>query len=421
MKMISIQLYSMSINHKKHLERHKPQHCWVGLNSTNVTREHGNWSIMIFQTTMSGITQGKQWFPQKKGRTIGQVYATNAAQGERQYLWMLLHHIPGPLSYDHLRTLPDGTKCGSFKETAICLGLLVTDDEWEECLTEASASYLPSQICSLFVTILVFGEPLKPYDLWMKHKDAMCEDILWKVSKMESIHLTKLSGHVDNSILLLLQNDPCELATSLDNFGMPTPNTDDIVYGYPCVMQDEIFEVSEQQTKSQRNIATFNLQQALAHQMILQSVLDSEYPQRLFFINAPGGYDKTFLMETLLSTVCSMGKIALAVTSSWITVGRWENCTFMFQNPHSNMCWIYVFSITPVNTCTAYKVNISHMLGWNTNEQQTTHWMHWQVIAGYMKSGQTLWRNNMCFWWWSISDVTCCSLWGLSTNCKSMC
>ena len=37
-----------------------------------------------------------------------------------------------------------------------------------------------------------------------------------------------------------------------------------------------------------------------------------------FFLNAPGGYGKTFLIEALLSTVRGMGKIALAVASSGI-------------------------------------------------------------------------------------------------------
>ena len=36
---------------------------------------------------------------------------------------------------------------------------------------------------------------------------------------------------------------------------------------------------------------------------------------KLFFLNAPGGYGKTFLIEALLSTVRGLGKIALAVTS----------------------------------------------------------------------------------------------------------
>ena len=39
---------------------------------------------------------------------------------------------------------------------------------------------------------------------------------------------------------------------------------------------------------------------------------------RNFFISAPDGYGKTFLMETILSSVQSMGKVALAVASSGI-------------------------------------------------------------------------------------------------------
>ena len=89
------------------------------------------------------------------------------------------------------------------------------------------------------------------------------------------------------------------------------------------------------------------MQQALAHQMILQSVLDSEHPQRLFFINAPGGYGKSFLMETLLSTVCSMGKIALAVASSGIAAnlldgGRTAHSCFKIPIP---ICDEYMCSI----------------------------------------------------------------------------
>ena len=38
----------------------------------------------------------------------------------------------------------------------------------------------------------------------------------------------------------------------------------------------------------------------------------------MFFVNAPGGYGKTFLIEALLSTVRNKGKIALVVASSSI-------------------------------------------------------------------------------------------------------
>ena len=36
---------------------------------------------------------------------------------------------------------------------------------------------MPKQLWSLFVTILIFGQPAKPLDLWEKYKEVMGEDI----------------------------------------------------------------------------------------------------------------------------------------------------------------------------------------------------------------------------------------------------
>ena len=52
--------------------------------------------------------------------------------------------------------------------------------------------------------------------------------------------------------------------------------------------------------------------------MIMKAVEDKNHAERIFFLNAPGGYGKTFLIETLLCTVWGMGKIALAIASSGI-------------------------------------------------------------------------------------------------------
>ena len=60
----------------------------------------------------------------------------------------------------------------------------------------------------------------------------------------------------------------------------------------------------------------------------MKAVQDENYPQRTFFLNAPGGYGKTFLIEALLSIVRGMGKIALAVASSGIAAELLEGgCT----------------------------------------------------------------------------------------------
>ena len=285
------------------------------------------------------------------------MYTTNPAQGERHYLWMLLHHVPGAMSFDDLRTLPDGAQCESFKEMVIHLGLLATDDEWDECLAEASSSFLPFQIHSLFVTILVFGEPLKPHDLWIKYKKTIGEDILWQ-SQMKFINIAKLQDHVDNSVLLLLQTDLYELGTCLENFGLPTPQKSSIIHAQPHIVKDEIFDEMEQERKARHNLQTFNKEQTFAYQMILKAVLDSEESKRLFFINAPGGYGKTFLLETVLSTVHSVGKIALAVASSGIAAELLEGgqtahsrfkipipisdesmCSISLQSAHAELMW----------------------------------------------------------------------------------
>ena len=269
------------------------------------------------------------------------MYTTNPAQGERHYLRMLLHHVPGAMSFDDLRTLPDGTHCESFKEMVIRLGLLATDDEWDECLGEASPSFLPFQIRSLFVTILVFGEPLHPHDLWIKYKTAMGEDILWKSSQLKFLNITSIQDHVDNSVLLLLQADLHELGTCLENFALPTPKKNSIIHDQPHVIKDEIFDKLEQERKTRHNLKTFNQEQTLAYQIILKAVLNSKEPMRLFFINAPGGYGKTFLLETVLSTVRSVSKIALAVASSGIAAellegGRTAHSHFKIPIPISD-------------------------------------------------------------------------------------
>ena len=114
---------------------------------------------MKYQNTMYGTKSKYKWTARKHGRCIGRMYTTNPAQGDRHYLRLLLNHVPGAMCFDDLRTLPDGTQCQSYKETAIMLGLLATDDEWNQCLSEAVSSFMPYQIRTLFVTILVFGEP----------------------------------------------------------------------------------------------------------------------------------------------------------------------------------------------------------------------------------------------------------------------
>lgn len=92
----------------------------------------------------------------EKGNVIGRHYQVNPTEGERFYLRLLLHHIPGCKSFEDLRTLNNGTICTSFMEAALKRGFIQDDQEWIDCLQEATCTATPSQLRSLFITILIF-------------------------------------------------------------------------------------------------------------------------------------------------------------------------------------------------------------------------------------------------------------------------
>ena len=85
------------------------------------------------------------------------------------------------------------------------------------------------------------------------------------------------------------------------------------------------------------SLHTFNQEQTLVHQISLNVVkLDSEELRGFFFTNTPGGYGKTFLLETVLSIVCSVAKIAIAVASNGIAAELLEGGCLEILIPISN-------------------------------------------------------------------------------------
>ena len=145
----------------------------------------------------------------------------------------------------------------------------------------------------------------------------------------------------------MLQEELEALNTSLEDFGLPIPQKMIRSLMIPKVIQDEIFEADVQTEISKMEQRNLNSDQEQAFCTIMKAVEDENCPKRLFFLNAPGGYGTTFLIETLLSTVRGMGKIALAVASSGIAVELLEGrrtAHSMFKIPipvnESSMCSI---------------------------------------------------------------------------------
>lgn len=68
---------------------------------------------------------------------------------------MLINHVRGPLSFDHLRIV-GGVFAPTFSKTAMMLGLLEIYNNLEDSLTEASLYKMPHTLRRLVVKILIY-------------------------------------------------------------------------------------------------------------------------------------------------------------------------------------------------------------------------------------------------------------------------
>ncbi|CAN0924936.1 ATP-dependent DNA helicase PIF1 [Linum grandiflorum] len=81
--------------------------------------------------------QCSQWLPRKQGFVIGRIASVPPQANDVFYLRLLLTKIPGAMSFNDLRTV-NGTLYNDYQQACQALGLLATDDEWNEVMTEVS-------------------------------------------------------------------------------------------------------------------------------------------------------------------------------------------------------------------------------------------------------------------------------------------
>ena len=122
---------------------------------------------------------GRAWSPRVRQGTaaVGRMYFVSPRDPERFYLRLLLHHVVGATCFADVRTA-DGIEYDSYRQACAARGLLQDDEEWDECLREASVVHMPVQLRSLFATILIFNSPSNPGRLLEKYANDMAEDKL---------------------------------------------------------------------------------------------------------------------------------------------------------------------------------------------------------------------------------------------------
>ena len=87
---------------------------WFKLNQVDAD----TWVLKYYEIPEHCVWNQAQhhWTKRKRGRYIGHLYTANPSQGERHYLCILLHHIPGAKSFEDLKMSPDGMLLNTFKK-----------------------------------------------------------------------------------------------------------------------------------------------------------------------------------------------------------------------------------------------------------------------------------------------------------------
>ncbi|GFX49106.1 hypothetical protein TNCV_3077241 [Trichonephila clavipes] len=276
---------------------------------------------------------------------LGRLYTVHPNNTECFYLRLLLINIRGPISFQDLRTV-NGQLCATYRQACQELNLLENDVHWDTALADASNTARPQQIRTLFAIILTTCFPSNPKDHWEKYKDYMSEDILHRLRAANQNPDIQFTPNVYNEALILIEDICLTIANkALVQLGMPASNRPANNLFDRDLQRETHYDSDELGTFVRTNLPQLILEQRIAYDRIMRAI--TEQSGGLFFIDAPGGTGKTFLLSLILATIRSQNNIALAIASSGIEAtllygGRTTHSALKLplnlQNPEAPTC-----------------------------------------------------------------------------------
>ena len=257
---------------------------------------------------------------QQKVHAIGRVVSLSPRHGDVFYLRVLLHHVPGATSFEHLRTVR-GVVCATYREACCLRGLLQDDREWEVTMEDAVHVQMPAQIRRLFSTLLLFCAPTNPSQLFWRHLEAMSEDY--------GRRHPDLPDDLRAPLTLIELEQQLQLAgKELRDFGLPEVTPEQRARAaeleqaaelrqLPRLIQEELeYDVAALREQVAVQLPTLLPSQRHVFDLVMTAV-DARRPLAVF-VDAAGGTGKTYVFNTLLAAVRSQGQVALAVAYSGI-------------------------------------------------------------------------------------------------------
>lgn len=263
------------------------------------------------------------WKLRKREPAIGRMYFVKPTAGAIFYLRCLLTVVKGPTSFEDLRRVPGVNEpLPSFHDACLARGLLEDDGEWRMCLLEASRMQVGARLRRLFSTLLLFGEPSRPDQLWVEFRVECCSDLKHRIRGMPAFQ--HMRGEISDEVafdygLFLLDRLLREAGRMLSEWGcMPQPALDWARHtSNPLISEQLNYDPNIEQATFDLGYQTFNPEQRAAFDTIFAAV-EQQQPQ-VFLLSGSAGTGKTFLYNTLCAKIRCMGWIVLCVSSSGIS------------------------------------------------------------------------------------------------------
>jgi hypothetical protein len=194
------------------------------------------------------------------------------------------------------------------------------------------------QIRELFVTILMFCQPANPRTLYDEFWMTWIDDFEQKaMQRGKSVDERQLETMLLLDLELRLQSFEKQLVA----FGLPKPTQEDlarvelITSTEPVVIREEKeYDMTELATNLEETVPRFTEGQSKIYTMIMEAV--KEERQLCVFIDARGGFGKTFVLNAILAAVRTLdadGCVALAMG----TTGIAANLLKLGRTYHSRM------------------------------------------------------------------------------------
>ena len=188
-------------------------------------------------------------------------------------------------------------------------------------MDEATERYNPKACRELFVFILKECSPAEPRKLYDTYFDHLKSDFEWKRFKTDNYTKKEADLYSTNDLLCFIQERLDEIGKMNSDFSLPKANI--------SLQQELDLNTDERDPNAEpyynNHIDTLNDEQKNVFETIKSSIDANQ--GGFFFIDAPGGTGKTYLLNLLLSYVRKDNNIAIATASSGIASTLLKNGT----------------------------------------------------------------------------------------------